>query len=74
MSNEIDDLMDLDPLLLSEQNLDAIIAYQRKYRANLETGGPKLKRGQTKAAAKIDLSALITKPTAPAGSGIKRRL
>lgn len=50
MANEIDLLMDKDPLELSAQDIDAIIAYQRKQRANAESGvkpkkeaGPKVK-------------------------------
>lgn len=36
--NTIDELMDRDPLELTEQDLDAIIAYQRKQRARYEAG------------------------------------
>lgn len=50
MANEIDELMDLDPLSLSSQNIDDIIAYHRNRRADLEAGhkpkkeiGPKIK-------------------------------
>lgn len=49
MSNEINDLMDLDPLSLTPDNIDSIIAYYRKSRAQFESGsrvkkesGPKL--------------------------------
>lgn len=38
MSNEIDILMDLDPLELSERNKEDIIAYFRKQRGNFESG------------------------------------
>jgi hypothetical protein len=38
MPNEIDALMSLDPLELSAQDLDAIIAYQRKQRLAFESG------------------------------------
>ncbi len=34
----IDQLMDLDPLGLSDQHIDKIIAYQRKMRADFEAG------------------------------------
>lgn len=82
MSNEVintlDEIMDRDPLLLSDQDLDAIIAYQRKYRANLEAGGSKPKRATAaaKGAVKIDITA-ITKalaPATPVSGGIKRRI
>lgn len=36
--NEIDLLMDIDPEKLSAQNLDDIIAYHRKRRADIEAG------------------------------------
>jgi hypothetical protein len=36
--NEIDLLMDLDPEQLSAQDLDSIIAYHRKRRADIEAG------------------------------------
>ena len=38
MPNEIDALMQLDPLELSAQNLDDIIAYQRKNRLAYASG------------------------------------
>lgn len=77
--NTLDLIMDRDPLELSDQDLDAIIAYQRRYRANLEAGGPKAKR-VTKpkpGATTIDIASLMqaVAPKAPlAGSAIKRRL
>ena len=64
MANEIDDLMDLDPLSLSARDIDAIIAYHRNARAVHEAGGPKPKRGaQPKVA--VDLSAMVKGMTAP---------
>ena len=64
MANEIDDLMDLDPLSLSARDIDAIIAYHRNARAAHEAGGPKPKRGaQPKIA--VDLSAMVKGMTAP---------
>lgn len=46
--SEIDELMNLDPLHLSEQDLDKIIAYQRKQRQNFELGiKPKKEKGPT---------------------------
>lgn len=75
--NTLDLIMDRDPVDLSDQDLDAIIAYQRKYRANLEASGAKPKRATAaaKGAVKIDISA-ITKALAPAAlaSTMKRRI
>ncbi len=46
MANEIDILMDKDPLELSAQDIDAIIAYQRKMRAQWDSGvKPKKEKG-----------------------------
>ena len=49
MANEIDTLMDLDPLELTAENIDGIIQHHRKNRANAAAGikpkresGPKL--------------------------------
>ena len=38
MANEIDELMDQDPLSLSSRDLDKIILYHRQRRADLEAG------------------------------------
>ena len=46
MPNEIDRLMSLDPLELSAQDIDEIIAYQRKARAAFDSG-VKPKRGSS---------------------------
>lgn len=69
MSNEIDILMDLDPLEMTVTDIDAIIAYHRKNRANAEAGiKPKKETGPKQ---KLDLVALglIKAPTL-----IKRRV
>ena len=74
-TNTLDEIMDRDPVNLSDQDLDAIIAYQRRYRANLEAGGPKAKRSTAaKPGTKIDISALLTKPVATMGKTILRRV
>lgn len=52
MPTNIDALMQLDPLGLSAQNLDEIIAYQRKARQSFESG-VKPKKGDS--GPKIDL-------------------
>ena len=68
MSNELDLLMSLDPLELSAQIIDEIIAYHRKARANYEAGiKPKKEKGPK---VEIDLVAL---GLAPAPEPFKRR-
>lgn len=79
MANEIDELMSLDPLEMAKgDNLDKIIAYHRKNRANAEAGikpvkekGPKVSIAEVTA----NLTGKIT-PTAPVvskpGSGLRR--
>lgn len=69
--SDLDVLMSLDPLGLSAQDLDRIIAYQRKTRIQREAG---VKTKKPKAVApKMDLSALIAKP-AITSSSFKRRV
>lgn len=59
-------LMSLDPLDLTKQDLDKIIAYQRKQRMQREAGG-KTKRATGEAPA-VDIKALLGKiqPAKPA--------
>lgn len=72
MANEIDRLMDLDPLELSAQDLDDIIAYQRKARASFEAGVKPKKGSGEKISADDLLSKLgMGKPKPP--DGFKRR-
>ena len=53
--NNVDTLMDLDPLELTAENIDGIIAYHRKNRANAAAGiKPKREAGP-----KIDISAVM---------------
>lgn len=68
MASEIDALMDLDPLSLTAENIDEIIAYHRKARA----GGPKPKKDS---GPKLDISALVQGMTesAPSVAGKIRR-
>jgi hypothetical protein len=63
MMNEIDRLMDLDPLELSAQDIDDIIRYQRKMKANFDAGikSPKEEK-------KIDLGALLKASVAQSGT------
>lgn len=61
--NDIDFLMSLDPLELSKQDTDIIIAYHRNQRALREKGiKPKKDKGPSTT---IDLTALGLKPAAP---------
>lgn len=59
--NEIDRLMSEDPLNLSAQDLDTIIAFQRKMKANFAVGIKSGKGGaaQSPTAPKIDLQTLL---------------
>lgn len=61
--SELDELMSRDPLDLSAQDIDAIIAYQRQQRARREAGGKTKK--DLKDGAGIDLVALVTKTSPP---------
>ena len=54
MANEIDRLMSLDPLELSAQDIDSIIAYQRKARSAYDSGVKPKKAAEVP----IDLEAL----------------
>lgn len=71
---DLDTLMSQDPLSLSNQDLDRIIAYQRKMRglreAGVRTKKPKAEAG---AAPKLDLATLMAKP-AKESSSFKRRV
>lgn len=79
--SELDELMSRDPLNLSAQDIDSIIAFQRAARARREAGGPRTKRAtKDSEPSGIDLVALVTKQapkpvaqaiTAPA-SGFRR--
>lgn len=59
MADEIDTLMSKDPLEMTSNDLDAIIAYYRNRRA--AASGPKPKK-DTGPGLKIDLQALGLKP------------
>lgn len=60
MTRELDDLMNLDPLELSEQDIDDIIAYQRKARGEHDDG----KKSTKTQGPRIDLAelGLVAKP------------
>lgn len=71
--SEIDDLMNLDPLGLSSQDVDKIIAYQRKQKQNFELGiKPKKEKG---ASVSLDNVLSALKVNAPeAVATVKRRI
>lgn len=68
-------LMSLDPLELTRQDRDQIIAYQRKSRAQREAG---VKTRKPKAESpQIDIKALmgtVVKPAPKPGTSIRRRI
>jgi len=64
MSNEIDELMSMDPLDMTRTHIDGIIAFYRNRRAAPEGGKPKKEKGP---GLKIDRELLgLTKPKGPA--------
>lgn len=71
IGSELDLLMSLDPLRMSDQDIDKIIAYEREQRLAFELGVkvPKKDKGVT-----IDIGSLVAK-MAPAAQGptIQRR-
>lgn len=74
MSNEIDDLMSLDPLEMSARDIDSIIAYHRKNRANAEAGiKPKKETGPKVSLDGVMGSLLAPKAKAPVVM-LKRRV
>lgn len=70
MSNELDELMDRDPMELSAQDIDKIISWHRQQRATYEAGGKIAKP----AGQKIDLKALGLIKAPVAGTEFKRRI
>lgn len=85
--SELDELMARDPLDLSAQDIDKIIAYQRQQRASREDKAkPKKTAAQAGINGSVDLVALVrgvspapvaatpAPAPAPAGGGFKRRL
>lgn len=72
--SDLDTLMSQDPLSLSDQDLDRIIAYQRKMRS-LREQGVKVKKPKAEpgTAPKLDLASLMAKP-AKESSSFKRRV
>lgn len=71
MSNEIDDLMSLDPLSMTKDNIDGIITHYRTKRANAEAGIKPTKASGPKASLTSIMDSLVAKP---AGEPVKRRV
>lgn len=78
--SELDELISRDPLDLSAQDIDKIIAFQRQARARRESGGGKAKKGSDTPKVSLDLVKLgLTKTdtttiTPPSEGGFRRRL
>jgi hypothetical protein len=70
--NDIDTLMSIDPLDLSTQDLDRIIAYQRKQRAAREAG-VRTKKPRGEAPPAVSLETLLGASPKPAPVNIIRR-
>lgn len=67
--SDLDWLMSMDPLLYEKIHIDAIIAYQRNHRANVEKGiKPKKDSGP-----KLTLDSLLDR-VKPKAEPVKRRL
>lgn len=70
--NTVDALMDLDPLSLTTENIDSIIAYHRKARANVASGG----KARKDTGPKIDIGEVMKNlggTPAPAAGIVRRR-
>lgn len=72
IGSELDLLMSLDPLNMSDQDIDKIIAYERQARLEFELGvkAPKKDKGVT-----IDISKVVAAltPAVPQQGSIPRR-
>jgi hypothetical protein len=69
--SDLDILMSQDPLSLSDQEIERIIAYQRKMRVQREAG-VRTRKPREAAPSKLDISALLASPAKP--SNFKRRV
>jgi hypothetical protein len=69
MTRELDDLMNLDPLELSDQDIDEIIAYQRKAQG-LHDDGKKAAKGNSKPVDLVGLGLIKAQPTMKRPGGI----
>lgn len=70
--SDLNDLMERDPLSLSDQDIVEIIARQRQHRAQVEGGGRRARKAE---GPKVDVSSILdTLIKKPQGAGIKRRV
>lgn len=70
--SDLNALMDRDPLSLSTQDIDSIIAYQRQHRATMESGG---KRARKVEGPKVDVQSVLDNLIKPkTGQGVTRRV
>lgn len=74
MASELDTLMDLDPLSLTADNLDKIIAYHREARAKRESGVKPSRESGPKLKISADLLGGLLKDKPKVETTIKRRL
>lgn len=77
--SELDELISRDPLDLSAQDIDKIIAFQRAARARREAGGGRAKKGADTPKVSLDLAKLglgksATTITPAAEGSFRRRL
>lgn len=63
--NDIDLLMSLDPLEMSDLDIDKVIAYHRNQRAAREAGKTGRAKKDSGPSTKLDLEKLGLKPAAP---------
>lgn len=72
---EVDEALQKDPLLVTPRDIDLIIAYQRKHRAQVESGGSKRAKRTDGPKASISglLDRMIAKPAGGEGT-VKRRM
>lgn len=79
MANEIDELMSMDPMEMSEGHIDAIIAYHRNNRAQIAAGGkPKKETGPKKEIGSVlqnilARSGVVTEKSTLSGPKLERR-
>lgn len=75
MASDLDNIMDLDPLKMTSDNIDGVIAYVRKNRATAGTKAKKETGPKAEGSSLLDMLGLKKpKPEAPktTGSGFRR--
>lgn len=75
LPQDLNTILSLDPMDLTRQDRDVIVAYQRKHRAQLASGVKTKKAKESGPTINIkELMGSIPKPAATPGSTIRRRL